>query len=102
MKIAFVSANREQLPDPVVPIGLCYVMAATPDRHERVLWDLCFEDDPVDGLRQKLCAFDPDVVALGMRNIQNSDYTGTSSNVDYYKELVDTVRASSRAVVVLG
>ena len=44
--IAFLSANRENLPDAVIPIGLLYVMGATPDHHEMVLWDLCFEDEP--------------------------------------------------------
>ena len=46
-KIAFLAANREQLPDPVIPIGLLYVMASTPKRHPRELWDLCFAKEPI-------------------------------------------------------
>ena len=40
MKVAFVSGNREQLPDAVIPLGLLYVMAAASDRHESALVDL--------------------------------------------------------------
>jgi len=102
MKIAFVSANREKLPDPVVPIGVLYVMAATPDTHEKMLWDLCFEQDPIETLIAHLKAECPDVVALGLRNIQNSDYTGTSSNLRYYRTLIDTIRNHARATIVVG
>ncbi len=102
MRIAFVSGNRELLPDAVIPLGLLYVMAATPARHEKVLWDLCFEPDPQATLAQRLAAFQPDVVALGMRNIQNNDYSDTSTNIRYYTQLVATIRQHSQAKVVLG
>jgi radical SAM superfamily enzyme YgiQ (UPF0313 family) len=102
MKIAFVSANRERLPDEVTPLGLLYVMASTPARHEKVLWDLCFEPDPTRALAARLEAFQPDVVALGLRNIQNSDYTGTIDNLNYYAALIATVRARSLARIVVG
>jgi pyruvate-formate lyase-activating enzyme len=102
MKIAFVSANREKLPDPVVPIGLLYVMAATPEKHDKLLLDLCFQDDPLAELGAMLRDQAPDVVAIGMRNIQNSDYTGLTNNLDYYRQIIATVRDQSAAIVVLG
>jgi radical SAM superfamily enzyme YgiQ (UPF0313 family) len=102
MKIAFVSGNREQLPDAVVPLGLLYVMQCCPDRHDKVLWDLCFEAAPQEALAARLRAYQPDVVAMGMRNVQNHDYSGVSDNVAYYRSLVETVRAHSEASVVLG
>ena len=102
MRIAFVSANRENMPDAVIPLGLLYVVAATPARHETVVWDLCFEDEPLAALARHLDAFGPDVVAIGMRNIQNHDYTGTADNLRYYRSLFATVRAHSAAPVVLG
>ena len=46
MKIAYVSGNRETLPNAVVPIGLLYIMSCTPDHHEKVLVDVCFDEDP--------------------------------------------------------
>ena len=80
MKIAFVSGNREKLPDAVIPLGLLYIMASTPGCHEKVLIDLCFEEDPRTALRCKLEAIKPDLVAISMRNIQNNDYSGVSDN----------------------
>jgi len=32
MRVAFLSANREKLPDAVIPLGILSVMAATPAR----------------------------------------------------------------------
>ncbi|MDZ7668582.1 MAG: radical SAM protein [Gammaproteobacteria bacterium] len=102
MRIAFVSGNREKLPDAVVPLGLLYVMASTPDHHEKHLVDLCFESDPQQALKERLTTLAPDLVALGMRNIQNNDYSGINDNVAYYAGLVAAVREVSRAPVVLG
>jgi radical SAM superfamily enzyme YgiQ (UPF0313 family) len=102
VKIAFVSANREKLPDAVIPLGVLYVLGACPAGHTTVLWDLCFEKDPLAALEANLRDFDPDVVAIGLRNIQNSDYSGISTNLDYYGALLATVRAHGHATVVLG
>lgn len=102
MKIAFVSANREKLPDPVVPIGLLYIMASVPDVHEKVLWDLCFQKDPTGYLAKVIQDYRPDLIAIGMRNIQNNDYTGTGDNLAYYGELFRTIRSHTSSPVVLG
>ncbi len=102
MRIAFVSGNREKLPDAVIPLGLLYVMAATPERHEKRLVDLCFEGDPAQSLRRALAEFAPDLVALGMRNIQNNDYSGIRDNVSYYAGLIAAAREATSAPIVMG
>jgi radical SAM superfamily enzyme YgiQ (UPF0313 family) len=102
VKIAFVSGNRETLPSAVIPIGLLYIMASTPDRHEKTLIDLCFEEDPLTALRYKLEAMKPDLIAISMRNIQNNDYSGISDNLANYAELIDSARIASSAPIVLG
>ncbi len=102
MNIAFVSGNREKLPNAVVPVGLLYIMAATPDRHDKTLIDLCFEDEPNAVLRDGLKDLQPDLVAISMRNIQRNDYGDPKETVDYYAGLVEDIRAASSAKVVLG
>jgi radical SAM superfamily enzyme YgiQ (UPF0313 family) len=77
------------------------ISAAGPS-HERILVDLCFEPEPQQTLAARLQEFRPDLVALGMRNIQNADYTDTSGILDYYENLVRTIRASTSAPVVMG
>ena len=102
MKIAFVSANRETMPDAVIPIGLLYVMAACPKHHETELWDLCFEDEPLSMLGQRLDAWQPDLIAVGLRNIQNMDYTGIDANMEFYRAMMRTIRKHSDKPVLLG
>jgi radical SAM superfamily enzyme YgiQ (UPF0313 family) len=102
MRVAFVSGNREKLPDAVIPLGILYVMASTPDRHEKALIDLCFERYPVKALRDRIQAFRPDLVALGMRNIQNNDYSGISDTLSYHAELISALRETTAAPIVIG
>lgn len=102
MRIAFVSGNREKLPDAVVPLGILYVMASTPERHEKLLVDLCFERDPEQALRDRLSDWQPELIAIGMRNIQNNDYSGIEDNVDYYAGLVAAAREACDAPIVVG
>ena len=102
MKIAFVSGNRETLPHACTPIGLLYIMASTPDRHEKVLVDLCFDEDPHAALRDQLETIEPELVAISMRNIQNNDYSGLSDNLAYYAALIEGARAACSAPIVLG
>lgn len=103
MKIAFLSANREHMPDPVIPLGVLYIMASTPAEHEKVLWDMCFQREPIQYLKKQLMSYQPEVVAMGMRNLYNSDYSGSQTNVVYYKELIDTIRRfAPQAKIILG
>ena len=102
VKIAFVSGNREKLPDAVVPLGLLYVMASTPARHERILIDLCFEREPEKALAERIAAFAPELVALGMRNIQSNDYSGVADTLGYYDRLLAAVRGATRAPIAVG
>ncbi len=102
MNIAFISGNQEKLPDAVVPIGLLYIMANTPDTHTKHLIDLCFESDPQQALRDQVPELTPDIIAISMRNIQNNDYSGLDDNIEYYAGLVAALREVSDAKIVLG
>lgn len=102
MRIAFVSLNQEQLPDPVVPVGLLYLLANTPDQHEKLFWDLCFETDPDGFLEEKIRRHQPELLALGMRNIQNADYSDSSGQLTYYRRILARVRKATDAPIVLG
>ena len=102
MRVAFISGNREKLPDAVIPLGLLCVEASVPRRHTKTIIDLCFEEEPLEVLRESLCAFDPDVVALGMRNIQSADYSGTADTIEYYASLLAAIRRVCDASVVMG
>lgn len=103
MRVLLVSANRERIPDPIFPLGLAYVAAATRRAgHTISVTDLCFGRRPLDDLRQHVREFQPDVVGLSIRNVDNAAYPLTVDYLDRHREVVDNVRAVTRAPAVLG
>lgn len=102
MRILFLAANREHLPDPVVPLGLLSVAASCPPGHERHVVDLCFEADPMEAARRAVADARPELVAVSLRNVHRNDYGSTAHNVRYYRALVAALREATRAPIVLG
>lgn len=102
MRVLLVSANRELLPSPVVPLGLLAVAGALRDAHEVRVVDLCFEADPHEALRAAIAAFAPEVVGIGIRNLHTNAYDGTERLLDEYAAIVRVVRAATGATIVLG
>ncbi len=102
MRVLLVSANREVLPSPVVPLGPITVAAGLRPAHEVELVDLCFEEDPLAALEARIAAFSPEVVGIGLRNLHTSTEAGTDALLGYYRDVVDAVRRTTGAPVVLG
>lgn len=105
MRVLLVSANRERLPSPVVPIGVLAVAGAVRDAHDVSVLDLCFEADPKEALRERIRSFRPDVIGLGIRNLHTNAYDGTSQQlIADYAALVRTMKAETKnsAPVVIG
>lgn len=60
MRVLLVSANREQIPDPVFPLGLAYVAAAAQlAGHQVAVADLCFGRHPLAALKRQVSIFIP-------------------------------------------
>jgi radical SAM superfamily enzyme YgiQ (UPF0313 family) len=103
MRVLLVSANREHLPDPIFPLGLGYIAAATRQAgHEVAVADLCFGRHPLRDLRQQIGTFQPDVVGLSIRNVDNAAYPLTVDYLDRHREVTAAIRASTHAPLVLG
>lgn len=102
MRVLLISANREQLPQPVAPLGLLWIAAALEGAHEVRLLDLCFEEDPLLAVDRALADFAPEVVGVGIRNLHTNAYDGAERLVAGYRALVDRVRAGTAAPIVLG
>jgi radical SAM superfamily enzyme YgiQ (UPF0313 family) len=103
MRILLVSANREHLPDPIFPLGLAYIAAAVKAAgHDIEVADLCFGHNPLDDLRDTVNRFQPDVIGLSLRNVDNAAYPLTVDYLALHREVVDTLHAVSSAPVVLG
>ena len=95
MRVLLVSANRERLPSPVVPLGVLSVAAAVRDEHEVRVLDLCFEPDPHGAIRRAIAAFAPEVVGIGLRNLHSNAYDGM-------ERLTEQVGSSAVSVVDVG
>src|SRR5262245_30266489 len=103
MRVLLISANTEKLPDPVFPIGAAYMAAVAAEHgHEVATLDLCFLEAPEAALDETLRDFAPEGVGVSLRNLDSSSYPQNTSYIDDYKTLVDSVRAQTRAPIVLG
>jgi len=103
VRVLLVSANRERIPDPIFPLGLAYIAAATRNAgHEVSVADLCFGRRPLQALGARVCEFQPDVIGLSLRNVDNAAYPLTVDYLSLHREVVDYLKAISDAPVVLG
>lgn len=104
MRVLVVAANNEHKPDPVVPLGAAFVAGAAREAgHEVKFFDACFRKDPVADLRDELLAFQPEVVGLSIRNIDDVCWPSARSYLPYYRELSSVVHdAACRPRLVVG
>ena len=86
MKILFINSNQFKQPWPILPFGLCCVSAAVKQagHHVRIL-DLCFSSDTEKDITAAVNEFDPDVVGLSIRNIDNS----AGYNTEFFLDEID-------------
>ena len=99
MKVLLVSANTLNVPYPVYPIGLDYVKGALGGAHLVRVFDM--NVDP-EGLTGFISGFQPDVVGLSVRNIDNLDFSDSKSFVENYRGIAGEIRAATQAPLVLG
>ena len=86
-----------------VPVGLAYLAAnIDEDQHSLRLLDLMFSDDPLADVARAVSEFNPDVVGLSMRNLDNQSYFNPVWHLPGVKDVVDRIRVSSHATVVCG
>ena len=73
MKVMLINPNRLKHPWPVIPFGLCCVAAALEkEGHDIRVLDLCFSENPATDISSKIENFQPDVVGISIRNIDNA------------------------------
>lgn len=103
MNVLIISTNQTVAPAPVLPAGACLVAAAAEGAGHRVsLLDLMFEPDPLRTVQELLRKTAYDVIGLSIRNIDNNDMADTRFYLPALKPLIETIRAYSDALLVLG
>ncbi|MBU5614678.1 B12-binding domain-containing radical SAM protein [Geomonas azotofigens] len=98
-----ISTNRETAPQPAVPIGAAWVAEALrlAGFHVRFL-DLCFLPEPLAAVEEALAGFEPDGIALSVRNLDNCNLLAPKSYLPEIRDVVRLIKARSGARILIG
>lgn len=103
MKVLFVYSNRVRDMQPAPPIGLSYVASATEDAGHTVRFvDMLLTPAGMEKLRSALRDFEPEVIAVSVRNIDNVVHQRLRTHLDELQRQIQLIRAESPAVIVVG
>ncbi|MBT8341846.1 MAG: radical SAM protein [Desulfatitalea sp.] len=73
LKILLINGNIFKHPWPVIPFGLSCVAAALETKgYELQILDLCFSKNCAKDLKEQIASYQPTVIGLSIRNIDNS------------------------------
>jgi radical SAM superfamily enzyme YgiQ (UPF0313 family) len=102
MRILFISPNRLQLVAPPLPLGLASVVAAVESEHEVQVLDFMFAARPLDQLRRMVADFQPELIAISLRNIDNQKLHRSEVYFPETQELVTLLRSLTPAPIMVG
>lgn len=103
MRVLLINSNLRDDFFAAAPIGLCYVAsAADAAGHEVRVLDLCFKKGLKNKIRTTLHSFNPDVVGISVRNLDNCNMLFPVSYIPTIRDIVGFIRQFSKAPVVLG
>lgn len=101
--VLLVSVNRENRPHPVYPLALDYLTSVCSSVGLSVAtYDCNMVHREGESLADRLNSVSPRFVLLSIRNIDNNESVNTAYYIDWIVETATTVRANSRAQMVLG
>lgn len=99
-RVLLISLNRCTVPDTVYPIGIAYLSAALRSAgHTAKLLDLLAEPD---GLIPVLREFQPEVVGLSLRNIDNVLIRQPEVFFADLPRIVQSIRENHKCTIVIG
>ncbi len=105
MKVLLINPNREQVPWPALPVGLCTVATATAQAgHDVSVLDLAFSKHPARDTLARVAREQPEVVGVTIRNIDNCNFELPHFYLPEIKsDVIAKVReAAPNAKLVLG
>ena len=108
MRVLLIATNRDsrlmsRMDARPLPIGLAYVAGhLDPGRHSTKVLDLMFSDDYQADVAAVVKEYQPDLVGLSIRNLDNGSYLDPQWALPVTKEVTQLIRSISSATIVCG
>ncbi len=103
MRVLLISATTEMINMLVLPMGMAFVATATEDAgHEVSQINLMTEPEALKTLAERIKNFQPDIIGISVRNIDDQSSYQTRFLLEPVKDIVRTCRQQSEAKIVLG
>jgi anaerobic magnesium-protoporphyrin IX monomethyl ester cyclase len=101
LRVLFVQSPVGRHEAPIYPIGLAYLAGST-GSHEYSAIDLSIVKNPGGALKLELERVKPDVVAVSVRNIDDSSYPVTHWYLDSFDEIMSVLNDWKGSVIAGG
>src|SRR5262245_60351824 len=101
MRVLLIATNQadrymDRMAVRPVPVGLAYVAAhLNPARHHLQVLDLMFSTDPIRDATAAVRQFQPEVIGLSLRNLDNQSYLNPVWHLPAVRALLDHLRSVS-------
>ncbi|NLT65277.1 MAG: radical SAM protein [Acidobacteria bacterium] len=103
MRVLLVSGNREDIQIRVPALGLACIATATERAgHDVRMLDLMAATDPQSSVIQAIEDFNPQIIGVSVRNIDDQRMSGTRFLLEQARETVAWCRKASGSPIVLG
>jgi len=103
MRVLLISGNREDVDIRVPALGSACIAAATGKAgHETLLLDLMISKEPSKAVAEAIARFQPDVIGMSVRNIDDQRMRNTRFLLNQAKEAVAWCRESTAVPIILG
>lgn len=108
MKVLLIATNQagrymDRMAVRPLPVGLAYVAAhIDAASHPLQVLDLMFSEDAHTDVTQAVQRFQPEVIGLSLRNLDNQSYLNPLWHLPAVRALIDHLRSLSRATIVCG
>lgn len=101
MKVLLIDSNR--LIPPITPIGLAYLAASLKkEGHIVRILELCISEDVEKSISRCLSEFNPDIIGISIRNVDNVTYAHSVFYIPEIKQVVDCCKKLSVVKIILG
>lgn len=103
MRVLIINTNRERSPHTLVPLGACLVASAARSAgHDVRFLDLTFERHAARAAASAVDGFQPHVVGLSVRNIDNCDFSSPRPLLATARRVAAACRSAGARTIVVG